>query len=257
MSQRKTKVMIGDFETTVYDKQEKTEVWASGVCELYTEDAHLFHSIDETFQYLKSLKSNITIYYHNLKFDGNFWISYLLKDLKYDTALNVYDKNGVLILNPTNEDIINPENEAKWIDEREMLNGTFRYAISDRGQWYSITVKTGGHKIDIRDSLKLLPFSVNKIGRDFKTKHKKLEMEYEGYRYAGCEITDEEKEYIFNDLFVVKEALEILFSEGHNKLTIGACCLSEFKNTFEPDSEMMDTDEFDRCGNEVDMSFFR
>ena len=54
-------------------------------------------------------------------------------------------------------------------------------------------------------------------------------MEYTGFRYSGCKITDEEKEYIKNDVLVVKEALEIMFNEGHNKLTIGSCCLAEFK----------------------------
>lgn len=55
-------------------------------------------------------------------------------------------------------------------------------------------------------------------------------MEYKGFRYAGCTITDDEKKYIANDVLVVKEALEIMFEEGHNKLTIGSCCLSEYKN---------------------------
>lgn len=58
-------------------------------------------------------------------------------------------------------------------------------------------------------------------------------MEYEGFRYAGCEITEEEKKYIANDVLVVKEALEIMFEEGHNKLTIGSCCLAEFKKTID------------------------
>lgn len=54
-------------------------------------------------------------------------------------------------------------------------------------------------------------------------------MEYTGFRYAGCNITEKEKEYIANDVLVVKEALEIMFTEGHNKLTIGSCCLEEYK----------------------------
>ena len=58
-----------------------------------------------------------------------------------------------------------------------------------------------------------------------KTKHQKLEMEYKGFRYAGCPITDEEKKYIANDVLVVKEALEKMFSDGYNKLTIGACSM--------------------------------
>ena len=45
-------------------------------------------------------------------------------------------------------------------------------------------------------------------------------------------ITEEEQGYIANDVLVVKEALEIMFSQGHNKLTIGSCCLEEFKHTW-------------------------
>ena len=61
------------------------------------------------------------------------------------------------------------------------------------GQWYSILIKTPYALIEIRDSLKLLPLSVAQIGKSFATKHKKLDMEYTGLRYAGCPITDAEK----------------------------------------------------------------
>ena len=113
-----------------------------------------------------------------------------------------------------------------------MTNRSFKYGISHLGQFYDIIVKEDGHFIEIRDSLKLLPFSVKRIGESFGTKHKKLNMEYEGFRYAGCEITDDEKKYIANDVLVVSEALDIMFQEGHDKLTIGACCLDEFRRTF-------------------------
>ena len=113
-----------------------------------------------------------------------------------------------------------------------MQNNTFKYSISEMGQWYSIIIKTNNHFIEIRDSLKLLPFSIKRIGESFATKHKKLDMEYKGFRYAGGIITEEEQHYISNDVLVLKEALEILFKEGHNKLTIGSCCLSEYKNIF-------------------------
>lgn len=84
-------------------------------------------------------------------------------------------------------------NNGSWIPQKDMKNKTFTYVISDMGQWYNITIKDKGKFIQIRDSLKLLPFSVKRIGSSFGTSHKKLEMEYKGFRYAGCEITDEEK----------------------------------------------------------------
>ena len=64
-------------------------------------------------------------------------------------------------------------------------------------------------------------------------KHQKLEMEYEGFRYPNCYISDEEKEYIKNDVYVVKEALEFMFEQKHDSMTIGTCCMKEFKNTYD------------------------
>lgn len=211
---RKYRYLSCDFETTVYDKIIETEVWASACVELYTEDVKIFHSIDDTFKYFRSLKSNLVCYYHNLKFDGNFWLYYLMSVRGMRQATIVHSVDG---------------SNLEFIDQKHMPNNTFVYLISDMGQWYTITMKIDNYIIQLRDSLKLLPFSLKTIGKSFKTKHQKLEMEYKGFRYAGCEISPEETEYIKNDVLVLKEALEIMFNAGHNKLTIGACCLSEYK----------------------------
>lgn len=214
MSVRKYRYFVGDFETTVYKGQVATEVWASACVELFTEDVHIFNSIDEQFNFFVNLDCNVVCYYHNLKFDGTFWLSFLMLNLGYEQAC----------IQPTEyiEDF-------EWLPIKKMRNKTFNYSISSMGQWYRIMIKINGHIIEFRDSLKLLPFSVKRIGKSFGTKHKKLEMEYEGFRYAGCEITEEEKRYISNDVLVVKEAIEIMFTEGHTKLTIGSCCLDEYK----------------------------
>ena len=210
----KTRFFVGDFETTVYKGQTNTEVWASASVELYTEDVNIFHSIGEQFEYFKSLNCNLVVYYHNLKFDGNFWLSYLLIDEGFKQAYEQLDEEGF---------------SYRWLPNKDMPSNSVKYSISEMGQWYSIVIKVGRRTIELRDSLKLLPFSLKRIGESFKTKHQKLDMEYTGFRYAGCEITDEEQHYIANDVLVIKEALEIMFNEGHNKLTIGSCCLSEYK----------------------------
>lgn len=206
-----------DFETTVYENQVNTEVWASASVELFTEEVKIFHSIGDQFEYFKSLKQNAVAYYHNLKFDGSFWLSYLMVDLGFEQA---YEK-----LVDDNSELCN----VRWLIEKEMPNNSFKYCISDMGQWYTIVIKVNNHYIEIRDSFKLLPFSVAKIAQSFGTKHRKLEMEYKGFRYAGCYISEADKQYIANDVLVVKEALEIMFTEGHNNLTIGSCCLKEYK----------------------------
>lgn len=214
-----SKIFAADFETTVYENQTNTEVWAAALCQLETENVEIFHSIEDFYNRLLKEKNDIIVYFHNLKFDGTFILNYLLGKLHYVQA-ETHNKDDITTF--------------KFDPLKEMPNRTVEYSISSMGMWYTITVKINDIHIYFRDSLKLLPFSLRKIGKDFGTKHKKLEMEYTGYRYAGCKITEEEKKYIANDVLVLKEALEIVFSEGHNKLTIGACCLAEYKKLISP-----------------------
>lgn len=201
-----------DFETTVYENQDHTEVWASAIIGLEDDEPLVFHSIDETLYFLKQQNEDAVLYYHNLKFDGKFWLSYLITQLGF--------KQGFDYISPT---------EVIWKKKKELKNKEVIYSISSMGQWYSVTFKYHNHIYTLKDSLKLLPFKLREIGESFKTKHQKLDMEYEGQRYAGCLITQEEMEYIKNDVYVLQEALNIMFAEGHDKLTIGSCCLAEYK----------------------------
>lgn len=217
---RKWRYFACDFETTVFDGQEFTEVWSSAFCELFdeSETVTIHNCIDDTFNYFMNNADNVVLYYHNLKFDGTFWLWYIIHKTDLKPAININHLSD------------------GFIEENKMQNNTYSYAISDMGQWYFIRIKYKDKIIEIRDSLKLLPMKLSKIGKGFKTKHQKLDMEYIGFRYAGCEITEDEKAYIKNDVLVLKEALEIMFNQNHNKLTIGACCISEFKVDYQKET---------------------
>lgn len=221
MKVRKYRYFSCDFETTVYEGQTRTDVWAGAAVELFTEDVKITHSIGELFEYLFAQRSHIVAYFHNLKFDGSFWLDFLLNELHFKQAFESLGDKQIGEAGFT----------CEWLNEKNMPNKSFKYSVSARGQWYTIIIKYNGYILEIRDSLKLLPYSVKKIGESFGTKHKKLDMEYKGFRYPGCVITEEEQEYIKNDVLVVKEALEIMQKDGHDKLTIGACCLEEFKKS--------------------------
>ena len=209
------KVYAADFETTVYDGQERTDVWAAAIAELNTDNVELFGNIYDFWQYICKQRGNCRVYFHNLKFDGAFLLNFFISKMQYAQATNGADDESL-----------------EFLPDKEMENNSFKYIISDMGQWYSITVKVRGKIIEIRDSLKLLPFTLEQIGRSFKTKHQKLSMEYTGFRYPNCLISAEEAEYIKNDVYVLKEALEMLTQDGHTKLTIGSCCLSEYKKDY-------------------------
>lgn len=202
-----------DFETTVFEGQEYTEVWAAAAVELGTEDVRIFHSLPEWLDWMLRQGTSVIAYFHNLKFDGSFILSYLLEQGWKHAS------EGIL-----------EDGSFRFVEDKEMPSRSMKYTVSaDMGNWYSITLKKGRTLLEIRDSLKLLPFSVKRIGDSFGTAHRKLDMEYKGFRYAGCPITDEERRYIANDVLVVKEALEIMFEEGHDRLTIGSCCFHEFE----------------------------
>lgn len=215
--QRKKNVrtFVGDFETTVYEGQTSTEVWASAIVELGSNEVYVCTTIEESLKYLSDIKQHVVIYYHNLKFDGEFWISWLLKN-GYTPAY-------------TSPDVIF---DGRWREDRDMRANTFKCIISEMGQWYQIKIKINNKIVEIRDSYKLVPFSVEKLAKSFNTTHKKLSIKYEGERECGA-ITDEEREYIKNDVLVVKEALEIMYAEGHCRLTIGSCCLADFRSGFD------------------------
>lgn len=209
MRHKSQRIFAADFETTVYEGQTETEVWSAAIVELNSREVFVFHSIGEFMQYIFKLK-NPMIYFHNLKFDGAFILDWLLRQEKFQNCV-------------TEEGNIEPD---------KMPPNSYRYSISAKmGQWYSMNIKTSGSLIEIRDSYKLMPFSLKVIGEGFKTEHRKLEMEYKGRRYAGCYISPEEMEYIKNDVLVLIEALEIMYQDGHNRLTIGSCCMNEFKNS--------------------------
>lgn len=205
-----------DFETTVWGKeiekqegkiQDHTEVWAAAFVKLYDEKENvtILQSCRDFIDTFLSMKGSNILYFHNLSFDGSFIVDFLLKEGYTFTT----------------------------VKEKDMKSRQFTCSISAMGQWYYIKIKKNRIVLEIRDSLKLMPSTLERIGNSFKTKHRKLEMQYEGKRYAYCNITDEEKKYIKNDVLVLKEALEMMFEAGHSKLTIGSCCLSEFKSFYD------------------------
>lgn len=216
MSRRKHRKFMCDFETTVYEGQTETEVWAAACVELGTEDVSIYGSLEDLYEYLRSVPGNIIAYFHNLKFDGSFWLDWLLRKQRLSQAyIRRTDDSGHV--------------EYTWLKDKDMPANSFKYSISDRGQWYTILIYTNKKYIEIRDSLKLLPTSVAALGKAFSSRQK-LDMEYKGLRYAGCPITEEEKSYIANDVLIPKEALETMEKLNHTKLTIGSCCISEFKS---------------------------
>lgn len=198
------KKFTADFETATWLENE-TFVWAWATCEIGNEsNLQIDNSIDSFIRYCKEQK-NATFYFHNLKFDGEFIIYWCLT-------------HGFKL--------------AKNKDEIE--DNTFTTLISDMGQFYSIVIyfKKGNkkvHKVTFIDSLKIIPFSVDMIAKSFNLEISKLKLDYNKSRSRNHKLTNDEKEYIKNDVLIVAKALKVLFDEDLTKMTQGSNALNDFK----------------------------
>lgn len=83
--------------------------------------------------------------------------------------------------------------------------------------------------------MKKLPFSVDKIGRDFlkDTDEQKGEIDYTKHRIEGAPLDETDREYIRKDIVIVAKALQYIIEQGHNKLTTGADALAMYKKIME------------------------
>ena len=198
----------GDFETTT--DEHDCRVWAYALCNVEDPSEFVYgNSIDGFFDFCENHLHNYKIWFHNLKFDGIFIINYLLN------------------------------HGYTWIkDKKDKDNFTFTTLIGDMGQFYNITVyfMTKGHhtnKVEIFDSLKLFPnFSVEKIATAFNLPIRKLKIDYKAYRPLGHELTEEEINYIKNDVEIVARALKEMFSRGLTKMTIASNAITNFRTHF-------------------------
>lgn len=66
-----------DFETIVSEKE--TRIWAYSICEIGNPDNFIYGTnIEDFISWCKNPKINYILYFHNLKFDGEFIMYYLL-----------------------------------------------------------------------------------------------------------------------------------------------------------------------------------
>ena len=196
-----SRLFTADFETTTDPND--CRVWAWAMCEIGDTDNFKYgNSIDSMFEYIKSIEGNHKIFWHNIKFDGSYLVSWL------------YKQGFEYVASP-----------------KERRSNTFTTLISSMGQWYSIEIffKVEGkkcHRVKMLDSLKIFNFSVDDIAKNFNLPISKLKIDYEAFRPVGHKLTKEEVDYIRNDVTIMAMALGIMFKQGHTKMTI-----SEFQKT--------------------------
>ena len=194
-----------DFETTTDEND--CRVWAYALCNIDDPtDFRYGNSIEDFIKFCADPKINYKLWFHNLKFDSSYVLSFLLS------------------------------NGYTWIsDRKEKADKTFTTLISSLGQYYNVTIyfKVKGHhtnKVEIYDSLKIFPnFSVERVAEAFKMPIRKLELDYHTKREKGHILTKEEVDYIRNDVEIMARALREMFSRGLTKMTIASDAINDYK----------------------------
>lgn len=200
------KKYTADFETATWLENE-TYVWAWAVSEIGNSDNIIIDNNIESFINFCKDNPNITLYFHNLKFDGEFIISYLFNH-GYEHVK----------------------------DRKEKRNNTFTTLISDMGLFYTMEIyfEVNGKKakkVTIIDSLKILNMSVEQVAKSFGLPINKLELDYDTPRERGYILKDYEKDYISHDVKIMAMALDVLFKQGLESITAGSNALKDFKGT--------------------------
>lgn len=200
------RTFVADFETTTTEKN--CHVWAWALCEVDDLDnVYIGTDIYDFMDMCEQLRENLRVYFHNLKFDGQFIISWLF------------------------------QNDFQLVtDSRDRATKTFKTMISDEGLYYAIEVifyKKGKNikKVTFYDSMKLLPMSEEKIAKSFHLPISKGKIDYDAHNDLpyGSPLTEEEKEYIINDVKIVAHAIDFFQKQGLDRITIGSCAMSEYK----------------------------
>lgn len=203
------KTYVADFETTTLP--EDCRVWAYAVINIddadHPERAVIGTNIDSFIEWCKAQKDNPKVLFHNLRFDMSFVIDRLFK-LGYKHT---------------------EDNKGK-------ASKTFNTMISDKGLVYQCEIifyRKGKNvrKVVLQDSYKLIPLKVKEIPNAFGLDEAKGEIDYTAHNYLppNSPITAEEKEYLLHDVIIVAKAIKYMYSQGFNKMTIGACVLEEYK----------------------------
>ena len=192
---------FADFETV--NKPNDCRVWCWGLAPVSEAVGRgdVEHGLTIA-NFLDTVKSTDydRIFFHNLAFDGDFIISYMLR------------------------------HGWKWEEDRLLQEGQFSTCISEMGQYYTITcVFPGGKKVVFADSLKKLPLSISALAATYGLPENKLEIDYDAERPEGYQPTEEEWRYLDHDIIIGAKCVAFTLAEGNTKLTIGSDSLASFK----------------------------
>lgn len=196
---------VGDFENST--NGDSTYVYGAGFMSIEDSDATIFENIDDAMKYLAKLPKSSVVYFHNFaNYDSWIIIDWLLN-------------NGYTFTNDKN------------------INKRFTGIITDDRRVYQLKVRFNKYMVEFRDTVLLIQGKLDTIGKNFKCDTAKLvgTIDYDdpNKAKAGYKMTDIERQYLRNDVVLLKEVLQKALTMGGitNYLTAGSFAFNEMKHS--------------------------
>lgn len=229
---RRDYIFAGDFETSIpkltrddfqcdkdfntYLKETGSRVWLASITTIDEREDNMIFK-DTTHTALENFMEWVinvggVYYFHNLKFDAQFMISYLYKA-------------GYACYAPT----------------EKLTEKSFTILMDDLGAFYSMEiVSEGGIHSKFHDSMKLFNRKLEEAPKAFGfPEYKKEEIDYSGERPYPYIPTPKEIEYIQHDTGILAKMMKVFRAHGFEKDTIASCALANYK-------EMIGEDNFNK-----------
>lgn len=164
--------------------------------------------MDSMFEHIVDNKIN-QVYFHNLSFDGDFIMQYLIKN------------DYVYVDSP-------------MYDRATLSNGEWTWMCDSGGSIYSIEVLIGGHKFEFRCSYKVLNAPISRLGKmissEYGIEFAKEEIDYDEYYHFDDkkEVPEELLSYLKKDIDIALYSM-LLLSDNYE---VKATAASTSKNAF-------------------------
>ena len=214
MRKAKNLIYCADFETTSYQQYQvegRTRVYLWKLMGVDNLIDQIGIDIESFINFIISLGSS-DIYFHNLSFDGEFILWYIL------------------------------ENGYQY-DEEIKGDKTFKSIIDERGSIYSITIRHNQKCItELKCSYKLFPKSIADIGKLVGIEKLNETHDYNEIKnyHSIDELPEEEIKYITNDVRIMVELIKYLQEKGVKGITMST---SAYKNWLQ--------DKYQLCKNNM------
>ena len=241
---KSTEYYVADFETSSTDEtDEEVFVYATGLMKVNDKRNILYYNnnIENFVKDLYKMETSTTvIYFHNLSFDIEFLLNYLVNKQGFKQVVNSYEEND--------------EGQTIKSEKRELKQSKTFEIIYANGTFYQVTLnlyydkfidgkkeKTCMKQIIFKDSYKIASFPLVKIAKDFLgITIPKDGVNHHFIRRRNYLLNSEEMKYLYDDVKILKDFINLILIQGINvnsnykviidKMTIASQSLNEFKH---------------------------